>query len=195
MGFFANLCVVDCRGLDRGGVSISRYYYGALERLNTQFRWGIPECPKGFRPYAEETIFCNSELEELPGYHDFLEFQPEAAHYSLQVEFMPERPRDGVLVQILLPERHVPRRTTDPVIQPNTPTIRVFRNRLAVTYATAGDTLVRFKFAQLRGHEEYADMNLNQVLNPISKRPSKVGTSFGSTRSTFNYSTVTEIAV
>ena len=195
MGFFANLCVVDCRGLDRGGVSVSRYYYGAHQTPNTQFRWGIPECPPGFRPYAEETIFCNAELKKLPGYHDFLEFHPEAPNYSLKVEFMPEQPKDGVLLHILLPERYVPRKTSDLMIQPNVPTIRVVKNRLAITYATAGDTLIQFKFAQLRGHEKYADANLNQVLNPVAKWPSRVGRSFGSTRSTFSYSTVTEIAV
>jgi hypothetical protein len=177
MGYFANLYVIDITATSEL-IEYETSIYGADIEPRAYFTWGRGERPAGLFSYAHDTIFSDQELKLMPGYPLRERQAGEPERLRVEASFNPRAHDDPVLFHILLPERFVPRRDLDTLVQPGKPYIDVQQDRVIVTYPVVGPGEVRFSASQLEPGDSLNNFDLVKVLEPEERNPLKAEVEF-----------------
>jgi len=174
MGYFAYAYILEAEE-DDTGLSMRRSVYEA--DLNSSggralFSWDRGERPDGMFEYANGSLFSSQELKLLPGYPLNLHLARDD-EYSIEEGFWPRGENDPVLYHLLLPPRFVPR-PDKPLLQPSSPNVSQWGDRLVVSYGVRGGTDIRFSIARLAEQGGFGDYDLGRVLVASKSTSAKV---------------------
>ncbi len=173
MGYFANLYVVEALATDEE-VEVRTTIYRSEVGEKAYFCHGSGERPGGLQSYAGGTIFCDRELDLLPGY-PLVERRSNDDGCLLESDFTPAKSDDAVLFHFVLPPRFVPRRDREPLDQPDRPIVDVHDDRVIVTYGVTGPAVIRFAISPLSPDDELHDYQLHKLLHPEEKDGRRFG--------------------
>jgi len=176
LGYFANLYVVEASA-NPTGVELTTSIFGAPIGERAYFSWGPGERPIGLKQYAQGTLFCDAALKLLRGYprrerHGEREGE-DPDRCLIEAAFAPRNADDPVLFHFVLPDRFIPRRDLEPLVQPRPPFVFRSGERIVATYPVAGSGEIRFWISRLRPREALTDYDLTKVLHPYEQRAVK----------------------
>jgi len=175
MGYFTHLYLVEVVA-EASGVRVSTSVFGAEAGI-AYFCWGAGTRPAGLHAYGGGTGLSDTELTLLPGY-PLQETHADPDRCLIEAAFTPMHEDDPVLVHFVLPDRFVPRRTLDPLVQPVRPFVCTAGEKILATYPVKGRADIRFWILRLQPAESLGDFDLTKLLHPDEERAKRVELEF-----------------
>jgi hypothetical protein len=177
MGFFSYVYVIN--GTEsKDCITLSITAFKAEDKAFVS--WGTGTRSPGLIPVLEtdETLFCDKQLEKLPGYPR-LDNRPATGGVSLNELYIEESfltgNKEPVLFHVILPPRFVIRPNLTPFTLDSKANVAVKDDRLFFTWPTVGGDNLRFWIARLRETESLDHFDLYRLAVPPGNGTPKIG--------------------
>jgi len=145
------------------------------------YSWMRGERDKGLYPYANNTIFSDTQLHLFKGYpvKENQAFGEKTSRGSLsfliESQFTPGIIDATTVCHITLPKGFIPRRDMKPLVQPYPPYAKLQNGRFILTWPITGAFDIRFCITPLMKDESLEDFDQNSILCPLDKSSPKIG--------------------